>query len=370
MNRPTAVVLGAFLRSEYYDLWQRQQELVTLLQRSANVLYVERAAAGAITPARVLGRLRKLVKGRTTRANRQTESFPEPPEFLTWLQEPSASDAARQRSAERLMRAIATRLRELSWDAPALWVCNNPSEIWKLVLSGQSAPVWYDMALRVRTDPIFSALAPGVAEWFVTDPAIVTTDTETSRLDWSALRDDVLIIQHGAREWGLPGLAEAPRHMTYYVGSLNWAVDSDYLSGVASFALGGVGAIGPAAEWPTGVHGLGWVAAGELSARMSDGIAGLVPYRVEEDTAGVYPTKVYEYLLAGMPTISSPLPALAGLEGVLFARNVDEASDAWNQARQLTPAARSRLIDVARENGWSKRFAPIIERLDLGRPPK
>ena len=77
-------------------------------------------------------------------------------------------------------------------------------------------------------------------------------------------------------------------------------------------------------------------------------------------TAAVFPMKVYEYLAAGLPVVATPLPSLAGVEGIevadgaeAFAAALDAALAADSPRRA---ARRSRLADG---HSWEARLAEI-----------
>ncbi|HEY4897124.1 MAG TPA: glycosyltransferase, partial [Solirubrobacteraceae bacterium] len=70
------------------------------------------------------------------------------------------------------------------------------------------------------------------------------------------------------------------------------------------------------------VHMLGARAYAKLPDVLRAADAGLIPYARNELTESIFPMKVYEYLAAGLPVVSTPLPAL---EGVPY---VERAADA------------------------------------------
>jgi glycosyltransferase involved in cell wall biosynthesis len=133
-----------------------------------------------------------------------------------------------------------------------------------------------------------------------------------------------------------------------------------------SFAL--VGPIGPgephadvsAITAEPNIHLLGPRAYAELPSVLRAADAGLIPYARNELTASIFPMKVYEYLAAGLPVIATPLPALAGVEGVQsaadpqgIARLLDEALAHDDDERRR---ARSR---AAAAHSWDRRLEEI-----------
>jgi glycosyltransferase involved in cell wall biosynthesis len=101
----------------------------------------------------------------------------------------------------------------------------------------------------------------------------------------------------------------------------------------------------PFAELP------GWVAAGDV---------GLIPYRHNRYTASVFPMKVYEYLGAGLPVVTSRLPALESVEGLTFAEGVAEFEAAVErELREDSPERRAARRRLARSHSWDARVEEI-----------
>jgi glycosyltransferase involved in cell wall biosynthesis len=64
----------------------------------------------------------------------------------------------------------------------------------------------------------------------------------------------------------------------------------------------------------------GVVARESLAALLATFEVGIIPYRINSYTDFIYPMKVFEYLAAGLPVVSTPLPSLVGeVEHVTFA---------------------------------------------------
>lgn len=58
------------------------------------------------------------------------------------------------------------------------------------------------------------------------------------------------------------------------------------------------------------VEYLGNLGRGDLADAVAASMVGVIPYRDNPYTAGVFPMKVYEYLAAGLAVVSTPLPSL------------------------------------------------------------
>ena len=96
-----------------------------------------------------------------------------------------------------------------------------------------------------------------------------------------------------------------------------------------SFALvGPVGAGDPstdvsALEAEPNVHLLGARPHDALDEVLRGADAGFIPYALNDLTASIFPLKVYEYLAAGLPVVTTPLPSLVGVEGIVVAADAE-----------------------------------------------
>jgi glycosyltransferase involved in cell wall biosynthesis len=98
----------------------------------------------------------------------------------------------------------------------------------------------------------------------------------------------------------------------------------------------------------------------ELPSVLRGADAGLIPYAINPLTSSVFPMKVYEYLAAGLPVVSTPLPALAGVEGIGFAD--DAAATVAALERELagdSPERRRERSAAAAGNSWEARIEQI-----------
>ena len=92
---------------------------------------------------------------------------------------------------------------------------------------------------------------------------------------------------------------------------------------------------------------------------------GIVPYRLSDYTAHVYPTKLNEYLAMGIPVVATGLPEIHRFnarygEIVAVARDAAEFASAIQGALAAQdPGQVSRRIEVSRENSWSARIAQM-----------
>ncbi|MGE0865899.1 MAG: ElyC/SanA/YdcF family protein, partial [Vicinamibacterales bacterium] len=172
-------------------------------------------------------------------------------------------------------------------------------------------------------------------------------------------------------------LAALPRSIAGYVGGIHQWVDQDLLAAAATrlpnttFAL-----IGPAQvdvsrlQACPNVHLLGQRPHAEVPAYVQGFDVGLVPYRIADYTANVYPAKMNEYLAMGKPVVATDLPEVHRFnrehgDVIAVARNAPDFAAAI--ARGIADAgavASQRRIAVAERNGWSRRLADMSALID------
>lgn len=172
-------------------------------------------------------------------------------------------------------------------------------------------------------------------------------------------------------------LARLPRPVAGYVGGIHQWVDQDLLVAAAtrlpdtSFAL-----IGPSQvdvsrlQACPNVHLLGQRPHAEVPAYIQGFDVGLVPYRIADYTANVYPAKMNEYLAMGKPVVATDLPEVHRFNRehdnvVTVGRTADEFAAAV--AGAVTPAgdeARRRRIAAAERNGWARRLRDMSALID------
>jgi glycosyltransferase involved in cell wall biosynthesis len=105
---------------------------------------------------------------------------------------------------------------------------------------------------------------------------------------------------------------------------------------------------------------------GELPAVLRGADAAFIPYSVNSLTRSVFPMKVYEYLSAGLPVVSTPLPSLDGVGGVARAATAAEMAERLEEALQEGSQARAERSRSAALHSWDSRMEEIavaIERL-------
>jgi glycosyltransferase involved in cell wall biosynthesis len=92
---------------------------------------------------------------------------------------------------------------------------------------------------------------------------------------------------------------------------------------------------------------------------------GVIWFTIDRMTEGVTPLKMFEYLAAGTPCVSTPLPAAVGTKGVEVAATPTEMVAAIDTALELDEQSIKR---IGSSHDWTARLQPVLDRLDeLGR---
>jgi len=163
-----------------------------------------------------------------------------------------------------------------------------------------------------------------------------------------------------------------PRPIAGYVGEVGAWFDTGLVRRLAlrhpdwSIVL-----VGPASSEARGalpdpnIHFLGRRPYSELPLYLAGFDCCLIPFRATPLTAAVSPVKLYEYLAAGRPVVSTPLPSVLPFAREVFVgadRRFLEAADEAVASRhddRATEARRRR----ARENTWDDRLDAILAAL-------
>ncbi|MBC7978159.1 MAG: glycosyltransferase [Myxococcales bacterium] len=165
-----------------------------------------------------------------------------------------------------------------------------------------------------------------------------------------------------------PDLAALPGPRIGFYGTLRDWVDFELIAHVArarpawSIALigqvlGDVSALGGLAN----VHLLGQKRHDELPAYCKGFDVGVIPYRIDERMAFVNPLKLREYLSAGVPVVSTPVPEVVRYAHMCRIADGPEAFVTAIDAAlaESSPAARRARSDAMTQETWSARVADV-----------
>jgi glycosyltransferase involved in cell wall biosynthesis len=167
-------------------------------------------------------------------------------------------------------------------------------------------------------------------------------------------------------------VADMPRPLAIFVGALSdYKIDWELLGAVArSLPDWGFVIVGPLGD-ETVMEGwkvldglpncrlLGHRPYDELPAYLAAADVGLIPYRLSEHTAAVWPLKVVEYLAAGLSVVATPLDTLRRRDlPVEFAADPEAFANAVRSIDRTAAARRARSVCV---NGRS--WDALLDRI-------
>jgi glycosyltransferase involved in cell wall biosynthesis len=361
------------------DLWTNQQHLMSRLARRNRVLFLE--SLGLRQP-RLAGRdLRRMARRveRAAAGPRAVDGL----HVLSPLVIPiHGRPRIRTLNARLLQAQVSRAAHSLGFERPLLW-SYVPQADWLVETLQPSAIVYHcvdDIAAQkgvaaaafreaeahfaARADLVLAS-APALAERMRTlnervfyAPNVADTDRFATALEVGPTD---------------PAIAALPGPRIVFTGAVvATKLDLELLEGVArarpnwSIALvGPVGAGDPltdisALERLPNVHLLGARPYLQLPEVLRGADVALVPYAINDLTRSVFPMKVYEYLAAGLPVVTTPLPALAETTGVIVADDAPATVAAVERAlTEDDRAARRARSAAVRENSWDARLEEI-----------
>lgn len=118
------------------------------------------------------------------------------------------------------------------------------------------------------------------------------------------------------------------------------------------------------------IHLLGGIPYDKVPAYLINADIGIIPFKNDSLSKSINPVKLYEYLAAGLPVVSSFLEDIKELKDIIFiARDNEEFSNFLAQA--LKEKDKEKYKKIARENTWEARFKEMREIIDctLGQTP-
>ena len=103
----------------------------------------------------------------------------------------------------------------------------------------------------------------------------------------------------------------------------------------------------------------------ELPAAFEGVDAFLIPYKVDDLSRNISPSKTYECLATGRPVVATPLPAMVDLEEHVYIAQGPEGfvEVLRNLAQEETEDKVRARVEVARRNSWEARFRELEEAL-------
>lgn len=370
-------------------IWQGHQEIMTRLAAGGHrVLFIENT--GVRPPRfsdmpRLTSRLRNWRRGTKGFREERHNLFIHSPivlplpysRFAQWL------------NRQILMRAINRWMRAIGASRPVVWTF-LPTPLARALIAAidPALTIYYcidDLASSSREARKIvkseQALFRSADLVFVTSEKLRQRAAEFSdRVHLFPFAVNLAVFQKSreTRESVPADLAALKRPVAGYVGGLHQWVDQDLIAAMAAklptinFAL-----IGPEQTDITRLKGLpnvhlfGQRQHADLPRYVSGFDVGLVPYRITEYTANVYPTKLNEYLVMGIPVVATDLAEIRRFNAehgaiVHVADSVEAFTTAVKNAVTTVPLPSevSRRIEVAESNSWERRLETMSALID------
>jgi len=368
----------------HMDTLTNQQHLLVRAAKHNRILFVE--SLGLRRPQLASRDLRRIARrfARGLKPLREVDGL----YVLSPLVLPLHSNKlVRRVNAELLPRSVSGAVTKLGLCEPLLWSFVPQAEI--LIDRLQPSQVLYyiddDHAAKAGID---AASFLAAEERFARRADVVLASAPELVTRMRTLNDNVHYAPNVA-DTGLfaqalePGpvdaqLAELPGPRVVFVGAILAAkIDIHLMVNLArlrpqwTFAF--IGPIGPGdprtnvdeLRRQPNVHLLGHRPYERLPEVLRGADAALVPYLLDGEMRSVFPMKIYEYLAAGRPVVSTPLDTLIDVPDVVKAVTAEEFAARLEEViEQDTPEARSARSLRAQAHSWESRLGQIAEALD------
>lgn len=312
------------------------------LSKSRRVLWLN--SVGTRTPSlassRDLGKLRrKLGEFARGAVNVENDLWVFSPLVAPWPHRALAQAA----NVRILQVTLAALRRQLNIDAFELWTFlpNTAPYVGRL---GERLSVYYCVDEWSMFSYVNAAATEAAERALLAKVDCVFAINEALAQKKRALHKHVVLMPHGVDAAHfqralslppLPALAHLPRPVIGFYGTLQSWVDFEFIAKLArarpawSFVL-----VGQALVEPTVLRGLANVTIlprmphDQLPALCRAFDVGLIPYRIDERMPYVNPIKLREYLAAGLPVISTPVPEVMRLAATVEGCHVVDDTDA------------------------------------------
>ena len=369
-------------------IWQGHQEIMSRLAASGHrVLFVENTGVRPLRWSdlpRLKSRLRNWRRGTKGFREERPNLFVQSPLVLPF----PYFGPARRINRWMLTRSITRWMAAVGAARPVVWTF-LPTPLARDVISSldPALTIYYCIDDLASSSPQARRIAPSEQQLFKSADLVFTT-SEKLRSRAAQFSDRVHLFPFAVNmgtfekvrdaETPVPAdIASLPRPIAGYVGGLHQWVDQELLAAVAermpdvSFVMVGPFQVDVSRlQRVKNIHLLGQKQHAELPAYVKNFDVGLVPYRISEYTANVYPTKLNEYLIMGAPVVATDLFEIRRFNTehgdlVRVASNVDEWVTAILAAMPKAAApVIARRIEVARSNSWDRRLEAMSALID------
>jgi glycosyltransferase involved in cell wall biosynthesis len=224
----------------------------------------------------------------------------------------------------------------------------------------------YDIAERRSRNPLLPLSVKDLERKAVQESDIVFVDNYATYNDYRDLNRNMYYVPQGVNTETFFKTKDEKKYIGY-IGNLHSAVDYDFLEELIQrnpqedFLF--IGSILEKRAYSLlkyqNVTHLGQMAKKDLNQYLAKMKCGLIPYLINDVTIGVYPTKLFEYLAANVPVISTRLPEVIQYENPAYLQIISSPQSLVNL--EFTMNGASRLIE---ENTWNVRWNVYINSIE------
>ncbi len=222
-----------------------------------------------------------------------------------------------------------------------------------------------ERALLSKVDAVFAINGPLAEAKRALNPSTFVSPHGVDHALFSKALDDTTVVP--------PDLADLPRPRIGFYGTLRDWVDFELLAHVARkrpdwhvVLIGQQLADLTPIQGLTNFHLLGQKQHSELPAYCKGFDVGMIPYRIDERMTFVNPLKLREYVAAGLPVVSTPVPEVARLSHLAHvATTKDEFVSAIERAlNETTAGQRAKRSRAMADETWAARVAQVVRTVD------
>ena len=366
------------------ELWTNQHHLMSRLARENRVLFIE--SLGLRQP--------QLARRDLTRIARRVRRGIAPPRardglhVLSPLVLPLHRFAIARALNRRLLPWLVRRAtRRLGMRNPILWAYVPQAEV--LIDALDPALIVYHCVDDIASQPGIDAASFRAAEQrFAARANLVLASAPTLAKRMRTLSEHVLdapnvadtelfarALEPGPLD---PGVEQLAHPRIVFTGAIVASkLDIPLIVELArarpqwSFALVGPVGLGdpgtdisPLDDEPN-IHLLGHRSYAELPNVLRAADAGLIPYAINELTKSIFPMKVYEYLAAGLPVVTTPLPAIAEVGEIATAPDAAAIASLLDEVlAHNTPELQLERSHAAASHSWDARLQEIATTIE------
>lgn len=226
----------------------------------------------------------------------------------------------------------------------------------------------YDIAARRSKSKDVPQSIKDLERRVVEEADLVVVDNKATIDDYKGLNDRIIYIPQGVNKDSFFPISNSKREYIGYIGNLHYAIDYEYLYKLINinksekFLI-----IGAVLEekaqriltLPNVTH-IDQIPKNELNKYLGKMKLGLIPYLINDVTAGVYPTKLFEYLAANVPVLSTPLPEVMQYENPYYLKICETPLSLSNIS-----FAMKGVEELINNNTWDARWKAYLSAIEM-----